>query len=77
MNASTPAGLLTALASGAGIVLAWVGVAVTAGVVLWFAFLGIRKGMQFFRHTADAGAGKHPGWIDTSGPNMGMTPPEW
>ena len=50
--AYSPATFLTDLGTGAAAVLPYVGVAVTAGLVLMFAFLGIKKGLHFFRHVA-------------------------
>lgn len=42
----------TDLAAGAAGVLPWVGAGVAAGIVLMFAFMGIKKGIAFFRGTA-------------------------
>lgn len=53
MNAYTPAGLLAQLATAGLAVLPYVGAAVAGGLVLMFAFFGIRKGLRFFRDTAD------------------------
>lgn len=50
--AYTPATFLADLGTGAATVLPYVGAAVTAGIVLMFAFLGIKKGLHFFRHVA-------------------------
>ena len=50
--AYSPATFLTDLGTGAAAVLPYVGVAVTSGLVLMFAFLGIKKGLSFFRHVA-------------------------
>jgi hypothetical protein len=50
--AYTPATFLTDLGTGAAAVLPYVGVAVTAGVGLMFAFMGIKKGLAFFRGVA-------------------------
>lgn len=44
-----PADLTTDLAAGVADVLPWVGAGVGGGIVLMFAFLGIRKGFAFFR----------------------------
>jgi hypothetical protein len=44
-----PADLTTDLAAGTATVLPWVGAGVGGGVILMFAFLGIRKGFAFFR----------------------------
>jgi hypothetical protein len=51
--AYTPATFLTDLAGGAAAVLPYVGVAVTAGIALMFAFMGIKKGLAFFRKVAN------------------------
>jgi hypothetical protein len=51
--AYTPATFLTDLGTGAALVLPYVGVAVTAGIALMFAFMGIRKGIAFFRKVAN------------------------
>lgn len=40
------------LVAGAGTILPWVGAAVAAGVALMFIFMGIRKGLAFFKSTA-------------------------
>jgi len=40
------------LAAGAAGVLPWVGAGVAAAIVLMFAFMGIRKGLGFFRSIA-------------------------
>ncbi|MDF2508036.1 MAG: hypothetical protein K0Q52_1895 [Microbacterium sp.] len=49
MAAYTPAVLAADLAAGAADVLPWVGAGVGGGVVLMFAFLGIRAGFRFFQ----------------------------
>lgn len=48
----TPAALTTDLAAGVATVLPWVGAGVGGGVILMFAFLGIRKGFAFFKGVA-------------------------
>lgn len=48
----TPAEMTTDLAAGVATVLPWVGAGIGGGVLLFFAFLGIRKGFQFFRSLA-------------------------
>ena len=48
----TPALLTADLAAGVADVLPWVGAGVGGGVILMFAFMGIRKGFQFFRGVA-------------------------
>lgn len=48
----TPAALTADLAAGVATVLPWVGAGVGGGVILMFAFLGIRKGFGFFRGIA-------------------------
>lgn len=45
----TPADLTADLTAGVGTVLPWVGAGVGGGIVLMFAFMGIRKGLAFFR----------------------------
>ncbi|MDF2508037.1 MAG: hypothetical protein K0Q52_1896 [Microbacterium sp.] len=45
----TPVELTADLAAGTADVLPWVGAGVGGGVILMFAFLGIRKGFAFFR----------------------------
>lgn len=72
MNAATPAGLLAAFLTAAGVVLPFVGAAVTAGVVLLFAFLGIRKGFEFFRRTSHVPL--PVGYSDYEGGSAGMNP---
>ena len=47
-----PATFTTDLTAGVATVLPWVGAAVGAGIVLMFAFMGIRKGLQFFKSVA-------------------------
>lgn len=44
-----PGDLTTDLAAGTASVLPWVGAGVGGGVILLFAFMGIRKGFAFFR----------------------------
>lgn len=44
-----PAQLTADLTAGVATVLPWVGAGVGGGVVLMFAFMGIRKGLSFFR----------------------------
>jgi hypothetical protein len=51
-DAYTPGDMSTDLLAGAATVLPWVGVAVAAGIGLMFAFMGIRKGLAFFRGVA-------------------------
>lgn len=48
-DAYTVAEFAADLAAGASGVLPWVGAGVAAGIVLMFAFMGIRKGLGFFR----------------------------
>ena len=48
----TPATMAADLAEGAAGVLPWVGAGVGGGVILMFAFLGIRKGFAFFKGVA-------------------------
>lgn len=48
-TAYTPAELTSDLSAGVATVLPWVGAGIGGGVVLMFAFMGIRKGFQFFR----------------------------
>tara|TARA_R110002124_G_scaffold225554_1_gene390886 strand:+ start:2582 stop:2776 length:195 start_codon:yes stop_codon:yes gene_type:complete len=48
----TPANLTTDLAAGVATVLPWVGAGVGGGVILMFAFMGIRKGFAFFKSVA-------------------------
>lgn len=50
--AYTPALFLADLGTGAATVLPWVGAGVGGAVALLFAFMGIRKGFQFFRSIA-------------------------
>jgi hypothetical protein len=47
-----PATLTTDLAAGVLTVLPWVGAGVGGGIVLMFAFMGIRKGLSFFKGVA-------------------------
>lgn len=47
-----PSSLTADLTAGVATVLPWVGAGVGGGVVLLFAFMGIRKGFQFFRSIA-------------------------
>lgn len=47
-----PAAFTADLATGVATVLPWVGAGVGGGVLLLFAFMGIRKGFQFFRSVA-------------------------
>ena len=58
-----PSDLLTNLQTGAGIVLPWIGAAVAAAVVLFFAFLGIRRGFRFFRELAEDGFHRRNGGV--------------
>ena len=51
-TAYDPSQLGTDLATGAATVLPWVGAGVGGGVVLLFAFMGIRKGFAFFKSIA-------------------------
>jgi hypothetical protein len=51
--AYSPATFLTDLGTGAAAVLPYVGVAVTAGIALMFAFMGIKKGLAFFKRVAN------------------------
>ena len=48
----TPATLITDLGEGALTVLPWIGAGVTGGITLMFAFMGIKKGLEFFRGVA-------------------------
>lgn len=47
-----PATLTTDLATGVATVLPWVGAGVGGGIILMFAFMGIRKGLSFFKGVA-------------------------
>jgi len=51
-DAYSPATFSADLIAGVATVLPWVGVAVAAGIGLMFAFMGIRKGLQFFKGVA-------------------------
>jgi hypothetical protein len=48
----TPTVFLADLTAGVGTILPWVGAAVGAGIGLMFIFMGIRKGLQFFKGVA-------------------------
>lgn len=48
----TPVTFAADLAAGAVTILPWVGAGVGAGVLLMLTFLGIRKGIGFFKGTA-------------------------
>lgn len=47
--AYTPDQMTTDLTAGVAQVLPWVGAGVGGGIILLFAFMGIRKGFAFFR----------------------------
>jgi hypothetical protein len=53
MNAYTPEGLAFALGQGFGTILVWVGVAVSAAIVLMLVYKGIRSGIIFFQIIAE------------------------
>lgn len=72
MNAYTPGGLLAQLATSGLAVLPYVGAAVAGGLVLMFAFFGIRKGLHFFRHVADVPL--PVGYSTYEGGSAGMNP---
>ena len=48
----TPADFGTSIATAAGSIMPWVGAGVTGGLALGLIFLGIRKGLGFFKKTA-------------------------
>ena len=50
--AYSPATLLADLTAGVATVLPWVGAGVGAAIALMFAFMGIRKGLAFFKGIA-------------------------
>jgi len=64
MTGYTPADFAAQLGGAVLVILPWVGVAVAAGLLLFFAFLGIRAGIGFFLGTA-GGYDKDGNW---SGP---------
>jgi len=51
-DAYSPATMLSDLTAGALTVLPWVGAGVGGAIALMFAFMGIKKGFQFFRGLA-------------------------
>lgn len=53
MDAYTPTDMASQLADGVAVVLPWVGAAVAAALVLFFAFKGIRAGIAFFQDVAE------------------------
>lgn len=57
MNGYTPADLAAALAAGVPTILAYVGAAVGAALVLFVAFIGIRAGFRFFKSLAGESRG--------------------